>query len=143
MRNETNSRIPLRLARTALNKLFAMYDVPACEVSVLLTNDAALRELNQQYRGIDAATDVLTFPGGDYGPLGDIAISVDTAKRQARFRRDTLANEIVFLTIHGGLHLLGYEDETEAGRDEMVVRMNAVAVELGLSPEPEWSSMPH
>ncbi|MBL8047958.1 MAG: rRNA maturation RNase YbeY [Chthonomonas sp.] len=120
-----------------------MYDVPACEVSVLLTNDAALRELNQQYRGIDAATDVLTFPGGDYGPLGDIAISVDTAKRQARFRRDTLANEIVFLTIHGGLHLLGYEDETEAGRDEMVVRMNAVAVELGLSPEPEWSSMPH
>lgn len=113
------------------------------EVSVLLTDDLTLRQLNAQYRGKDEATDVLTFPGGPHGPLGDIAISVDTAKRQAKARRDLLAHEIVYLSIHGGLHLLGFEDETEEGRDDMVRRMNEVALQLGLTPDPDWSSLPH
>lgn len=120
-----------------------MYDVETSEVSVLLTDDPTIRDLNRTYRKLDQATDVLTFPGPKFGPLGDIAISVDTAKRQARFRRDTLANEIVFLTIHGGLHLLGYDDETEPERADMIVRMNAVAAALGICTDPAWSSMPH
>lgn len=109
----------------------------------MLTTDEVIRVLNRDFRSLDEPTDVLTFPGGPFGPLGDIAISVDTAKRQADARRDSLAHEIVFLTIHGGLHLLGYEDETDEGRDDMVVRMNSVAESLGIPVDPDWSSLPH
>jgi len=126
----------------ALSSLLDAYEQPPSEVAVLLTGDAEIREMNRTFRAKDEATDVLTFPG-QLGILGDIAISVDTAGRQAEHRRDSLANEIVYLAIHGGLHLLGYEDETEEGRDEMVRRMNDHARTLGLSGDDDWGSLPH
>ena len=86
------------------------------EVALVLTNDAPVRRLNARYRHQDKPTDVLSFPGpgGDAG-LGDIVISLDTAARNApRFGR-TLSEELQVLTLHGFLHVIGYDHETDDG----------------------------
>jgi rRNA maturation RNase YbeY len=112
---------------------------------VLLCDDLAIQELNRVYRGLDEATDVLTFPSGGFegAPLGDVAISVPYAERQARARGVSLNQEIGYLAIHGALHLLGYDDESEADRVEMVQEMNRVAVAAGLQPDENWASLLH
>lgn len=127
----------------ALDHLLASYGRPPSEISILLTTDERIRDLNRQYRGQDEATDVLTFPGPDMpgAPLGDIAISVPFAERQSALRGGSLDREIVLLALHGGLHLLGFEDDTDSGREEMVRRMNDAAAELGWEPEPDWHSI--
>ena len=88
------------------------------ELSVLLTDDKKIRTLNNQYRGQDRATDVLSFPQNEEEEnnlkshlMGDIVISTATAKRQAAEHGLTLEEEIVLLLIHGVLHLLGLDHE--------------------------------
>jgi probable rRNA maturation factor len=103
-------------------------------VSVLLTGDAEIRRLNREFRGKDKATDVLSFPAGK-GPgrarmAGDLAISVDTAARQAARRGHALDAELRVLLLHGVLHLAGYDHETDAG--EMARRENLLRRKLGL-----------
>ncbi len=83
-----------------------------CEISLLITDDETVRELNRNFRGKDKATDVLSFPMGEDDMLGDIVISADTAKRQAAEAGIPLERETAFLYIHGMLHLLGYDHET-------------------------------
>jgi probable rRNA maturation factor len=88
----------------------------AGEVVVLIGRDALLRQLNRSYRQKDRPTDVLSFPhAGGAGSLGDIAISVDTAGRNARAGGRSLALELETLTLHGFLHLLGYDHEVDDG----------------------------
>ncbi|HIZ88758.1 MAG: rRNA maturation RNase YbeY [Mucispirillum sp.] len=82
------------------------------EISLLLTDDETIRQLNKEYRNKDKSTDVLSFPMEDEIMLGDIAISVDTASRQAEEAEINLDRETAFLFIHGLLHLLGYDHET-------------------------------
>ena len=82
------------------------------EISLLLTDDETIRQLNKEYRNKDKSTDVLSFPMEDDIMLGDIAISVDTASRQAEEAEINLDRETAFLFIHGLLHLLGYDHET-------------------------------
>lgn len=82
------------------------------EISLLLTDDETIRQLNKEYRNKDKSTDVLSFPMEDDIMLGDIAISVDTAKRQAEEAEINFDRETAFLFIHGLLHLLGYDHET-------------------------------
>lgn len=82
------------------------------EISLLLTDDETIRQLNKEYRNKDKSTDVLSFPMEDEIMLGDIAISVNTAKRQAEEVEINLDRETAFLFIHGLLHLLGYDHET-------------------------------
>ena len=78
------------------------------EISVLFTDDSELRELNKNFRGKDKPTDVLSFPSeGSY--LGDLAISVQTARRQAKEFQVSLQEELIRLIIHGILHLHGYD----------------------------------
>jgi probable rRNA maturation factor len=93
------------------------------EISVLLAGDEKIRSLNRFHRGKDKPTDVLSFPmdekpaAGKRAPLGDIVISAETAARQALRYGHPLENEILFLTIHSMLHLLGYDhvnDKSEA-----------------------------
>jgi len=89
------------------------------EVAVLVTGDAAVRRLNAQYRGKDKPTDVLSFPGpGGEAGLGDIVISVDTAARNAPAVGRSLAQELDILALHGFLHVLGYDHETDRGTME-------------------------
>ena len=78
------------------------------EISVLLTCDGTIQELNSNYRSIDKPTDVLSFPMGENNMLGDIVISVETAHRQSQGEHE---EEMAFLFIHGVLHLLGYDHE--------------------------------
>jgi probable rRNA maturation factor len=85
-------------------------------VSLVLTGDRTVHRLNRDYRGKDKPTDVLSFPGpGPEIGLGDIVISLDTAARNARSLGRTLAQELDVLALHGFLHVLGYDHETDDG----------------------------
>lgn len=90
------------------------------EVSVLLTGDRRIRRLNREFRGVDKATDVLSFPApeeaGRAGVAGDLAISVETAARQAEEFAHSLAAELQTLLLHGLLHLAGYDHEKDTGQ---------------------------
>jgi len=91
------------------------------EVDVLLSNDRTLRRLNRAYRGKDKATDVLSFPAAEdvAGTFaGDLAISLDTAKRQAAEHGHSLRDEVRVLVLHGLLHLSGMDHEVDGGEME-------------------------
>ena len=81
-----------------------------------ITNDAELQSLNAQFRGKDYPTDVLSFPCADDGSLGDIAISLQRARAQAREWHHNTEDEIRILMLHGVLHLLGMDHESDSGR---------------------------
>lgn len=93
------------------------------EMALVLGGDAAVRKLNARYRGKDKPTDVLSFPGagGDEG-LGDVIISVPTAAANARRFGRTLLQELDVLALHGFLHVLGYDHETDDGTMERLER---------------------
>lgn len=84
-------------------------------VSIAFVDDATMAELNRRYRRKNRTTDVLTFDSGEPGVLGDIVISVDQARRQARDEKHSLPTEIRYLLVHGILHSLGYDHETDEG----------------------------
>lgn len=121
-----------------------VHQVPSCNIRVLLTNDSALAELNQQFRGVSEPTDVLTFCSANStnsGHLdGDIAISVDMASQQARQRDVNLQDELAMLAIHGALHLVGLDDDSEPERRKMVRAMNEIALACGLNGDAQWWS---
>jgi len=85
-------------------------------VTIAIVSDARVRALNRQYRRTDKATDVLSFPSGERGYLGDVVIAAGVAARQAREAGHTLATELRVLALHGLLHLLGYDHERDDGR---------------------------
>ena len=86
------------------------------ELSLVLAGDGLLRRLNRDYRGKDKPTDVLSFPGeGGEAGLGDIVISVATAERNARGLGRSLAQELDVLALHGFLHVMGYDHESDDG----------------------------
>ncbi len=108
-------------------------------VTVLLTGDATMRDLNQRFRGKNKPTDVLSFPVENLvqnqrknPEKGDVAISVETARRQGAEQGHSLAIEIKVLMLHGLLHLAGYDHETDAG--EMRRRERSLRTKLGLPP---------
>lgn len=102
------------------------------EVEVLLADDATLRGLNKTFRRKNKATDVLSFPAAEnpYGHAGDLAISLDTAARQAAAFGHTLRDEVRILLLHGLLHLSGLDHETDDG--EMRAREAELRRELRL-----------
>jgi probable rRNA maturation factor len=104
------------------------------ELSVLFCGDARMRRLNRVYRGKDKTTDVLAFPAGAGALLGDIVVSVPYAARQARRRGERASREIDRLLLHGYLHLLGYDHETDSG--EMDALEARTRLRLGLSETP-------
>jgi len=96
------------------------------ELSILLVDDANIQNLNRQHRNIDTATDVLSFPQIEDGEfishmLGDVVISVETARRQADEHHFSLEQELVLLLLHGLLHLLGYDHE-RSQKDEKLMK---------------------
>ncbi len=101
-----------------LAQILEALDQSACELSVLLTDDRKIQELNIQYRSLDKPTDVLSFPQDSAAVnekgmplLGDVVISVETAARQAEEHLLTLDEELALLAIHGILHLRGLDHE--------------------------------
>jgi len=92
-------------------------------VTIVFVRDRVIRSLNNQYRQINRATDVLSFPAGDEMPgesdkqyLGDVVISIDAALRQAESAGHSVEREVEELLIHGVLHLCGYDHETDNGQ---------------------------
>ncbi len=90
-------------------------------MAVLFAGDDRLEDLNTRYRGKRRPTDVLSFPG-DESHLGDIAVSSETTRRQARRRRQEPGREAQVLLIHGFLHLLGYDHESDDGQMDVLER---------------------
>lgn len=84
-------------------------------VTIAIVTDQRMRALNRQFRGVDASTDVLSFPAAEAGTLGDVAIARGVAARQAKAAGHSRATEIRVLALHGLLHLAGYDHETDDG----------------------------
>src|SRR6266436_2784510 len=108
-------RVRTREVSTSARKILLTLGCLKAELSLLFVNDAQIRRLNKRYRKINRPTDVLAFPmlEGDAFPprsqlLGDVVISLETAKKQANKEDHSLEQEVKILLIHGILHLLGY-----------------------------------
>ncbi|MDO4754374.1 MAG: rRNA maturation RNase YbeY [Bacillota bacterium] len=117
------------------------YRIKSCEVSLLLTDDQGIRELNQLHRNIDTPTDVLSFPqyhglaeikGISFPYLGDIVISIETAQRQATEFGHSTEREISYLTVHSILHLLGYDHMEEKEKWFMRCAEKEIMKKLGV-----------
>jgi len=130
---------------SVLQKTAEEYDIsPNTEVSLVLVNDEYIHGLNREYRNKDCPTDVLSFalnegeePVVIDGPeevlLGDIIISVETAMRQAMEYGHSLERELAYLTVHGILHLLGYDHMIEEEKQEMRREEEHVLSLLGIN----------
>ena len=105
--------------RKAVVSILRKFDVHDGELSIVFATDSEIRPLNKKYRHKDRPTDVLSFSLGDENVLGDIVISVDRAKAQAKIFGTSFKDEMKLYIIHGVLHLLGYDDETPAARKKM------------------------
>lgn len=129
------------VARAAHAALAQQAAADGAALTLLLADDGYLRELNRQYRGEDSPTDVLSFPAGEPVPgfpdvvnyLGDIAISVDQANRQAEAKGHSPIAELQLLAVHGVLHLLGYDHLDDGQRASMWAEQGAILSELGLA----------
>lgn len=125
-------RVPvdLKALRSFLSPLSRAARVSSERFTVALVSDRRIAALNRRYCQQPRATDVLSFPARGNGYLGDVVISTDTARRQARRFGHSLGDEIKLLMLHGLLHLLGYDHERDNGR--MNRREHALRRRLGL-----------
>jgi probable rRNA maturation factor len=134
------------VVREAISRAAAATDVgePAAEVAVLLCDDATIAALNAQWRGREEPTNVLSFPAppaSDLGApdpsaavhLGDIAIACETVVREARERGRTVSQHLAHLAVHGFLHLLGYDHQTDEEAEDMEALEREILATLGIS----------
>ncbi len=130
------------LQQAAQAALASIPSLSKSEITLLLTDDAQLRALNRQYRGIDQATDVLSFAIAEVDPqsgrqyLGDVVISLERAREQAAAAGDSLEAELALLTVHGILHLCGYDHQQPTEQAQMWAMQNAILESLGFSISP-------
>lgn len=128
-------------ARAALEEEDIVDDA---EVSVTLVDNARIKEMNSEFRGIDRETDVLSFPLGDENGfevdpdtdailLGDIVISLEKARSQAEEYGHSFRREVAFLITHSLFHLLGYDHMTEDEEKEMFAKQEKVLQQLGIT----------
>ena len=120
-------------------------DAGEAELAIMLTDDRGIRTLNQNWRGMDKATNVLSFPAlqptGPAGPddaprmLGDIAISFETTREEADEERKPFDHHLSHLAVHGFLHLIGYDHENDAGAEAMESLEREILAQLGI-PNP-------
>jgi probable rRNA maturation factor len=115
----------IRIIKRAAQKVFEIKNIDNFDISFLVTNNKEIKIINSYFRGINKPTDVLSFPSTDDFKgdkdcfYGDIAISINKAKSQARTFNQSLEKELSFLVIHGCLHLLGYNHENEKSEIKM------------------------
>ena len=144
--NETISYRLKRLIRRSVKATLAYEEIDDhCEVSVTFVDNEEIREINRQFRNIDRATDVLSFPLFDEDGmdahveeldcmLGDIVLSLERAREQAMEFGHSFEREVAFLTVHSVLHLLGYDHELSDEDDaDMRKRQTEIVEKIGLS----------
>ena len=109
--------------RRAIAEAAATLSTPAAELAIVLTDDSAIRLLNRTWRGVDAATNVLSFPTGRTGGnrllIGDIVLAYETVAAEALAEGKPFAHHLAHLAVHGFLHLLGYDHERKKDADAM------------------------
>ncbi len=118
-------------------------------VEVALTDDETIRRLKARYLGIDEATDVLSFPAGEwpgrsgnrFRDLGQVVIARPFVERQAEAQGRPFEKELVFLVVHGVLHLLGYRDDDPAGLEEMRRRGTVLTEQILKTPGPSGAGV--
>jgi probable rRNA maturation factor len=120
-------------------------DIGEAELAVMLTDDAGIRTLNSNWRGVDKPTNVLSFPAlpptGPTGPddpprmLGDIAIAYETTRREADDEQKPFDHHLSHLAVHGFLHLIGYDHENDADADAMETLEQEILAQLDI-PDP-------
>ncbi len=131
------------IIRLAVEKVGQLYGAENAEVSITLTDNKYIHQLNREYRKIDRPTDVLSFAlneseepeildGPETDVLGELVISVERAEEQAEEYGHSLRREIAFLAVHGMLHLLGYDHMQEEERLEMEQEQRFVMEKLGI-----------
>ncbi|MCD5407417.1 MAG: rRNA maturation RNase YbeY [Desulfotomaculum sp.] len=113
----------------AIENILARHNQAESEVGLILVDDQYMHRLNKDYRGVDSPTDVLSFamnegetmpePEDSEQLLGDVLISLETAQRQAEQYQHSLERELVFLALHGTLHLLGYDHQNKENKSLM------------------------
>src|SRR5471032_2070920 len=112
-----------QVVRDAIVAAAAALSTTGGEVSVLLTDNTAIRALNRDWRGIDKSTNVLSFPapkiGGGNAMLGDIVIAYETLAQECADENRIFVHHLAHLTVHGFLHLIGYDHQNDAEADEM------------------------
>ena len=143
--NHTSNRLLNSTIRDVVARLLAHHGHEGAGVEIVIMEPGAIRELNRDYRQQDHSTDVLTFPAppNPIGHLGEIAINIRDVRRGAAHRQVSRTQEATALAIHGALHLLGYDDETEPERDEMVRLMNDHLRRENMKVDENWASLPH
>lgn len=130
--------------RRAAYKVGELYGLDNAEVSITFTDNKHIHEINREYRKVDRPTDVISFAlnegdepeiegGAPINVLGDIIISVEKAVEQAKDYGHSVEREVAFLTVHGMLHLLGYDHMEEEDRKEMRQEEDFVMEKLGIS----------
>ena len=142
--NEPEAEAVIQRAITAAAES-VVADVGEAELAVMLTDDPGISTLNNNWRGIDKPTNVLSFPAlqpegarkpGDAPPmLGDIAIAYETTKREADEEGKPFEHHLSHLAIHGFLHLIGYDHENDADAEEMESLETEILEQLGI-PDP-------
>jgi probable rRNA maturation factor len=133
---------PAERVSDAIGCVLAQHEVEeGSAVTVVITNDDEVRRLNAQFRGVDAPTDILSFPAealpdeieGEVPYLGDLIIAYPYASRQAQEAGHALGDDLVLLAIHGTLHLLGYDHDSAANQEAMWVEQAAALAAAGIS----------
>lgn len=135
-----NQKFKQTLLEDAVHSTLKNQSVPQeVSISILLTDDEEVRALNRQYRGFDAPTDVLSFDVHERDPetgllhLGEIAISIPYAAKQAQKNRHPLEAEVQLLIVHGVLHLLGHDHVEAKDKEKMWHAQQEILTELGLA----------
>ncbi len=114
-------KIDADLLRGAVRHVLETESIESAQIGLAIVDDATIHDLNRRFLGHDYPTDVITFPmPGDNGQLeGEIAVSIDTARRQAARLDCPLGDELLLYVVHGALHLVGYDDTTDEVRQRM------------------------
>jgi probable rRNA maturation factor len=132
-RNEPHAAAVIRRAIGEAAEMTDATTQPS-ELAVMLCDDAAMRELNTRWRGRPEPTNVLSFPaGGRAGTLGDLAIAYETTAREAETEGKPFADHLAHLAVHGFLHLLGYDHESDAEAVAMERLEVAILARLGVA----------
>jgi probable rRNA maturation factor len=126
-------------ARRAVTKAADVLSTPSAELAIVLTDDSAIRLLNRDWRGVDAPTNVLSFPAGRAGGvppfIGDIVLAYETIAGEAKAERKSFTHHIAHLAVHGFLHLLGYDHVRKKDAERMEEIERDILRRLGI-PDP-------
>jgi rRNA maturation RNase YbeY len=121
--NKTKTRIDLKFIESVTKKFLNFYKIKNKDVSIAFINDSEMKKLNEKYRHQNKATDVLSFDGEE-GFFGEVVIDCAQIKRQAKEFKKGFNEELVFILVHGLLHLIGFDDRTEKSREKMIDKGN-------------------